>query len=73
MKNCRLEKIASSVLPVKLFPNLIVYSCLTDENQLNATIVTEEKADSRGQIFLRKEQVVRTIAEIEYFNKNVQI
>ena len=54
---------------MKLIPNLIVHSFLTDENQLTATKVKEEKTDSRGQILLKKLQAVCTIAEEESFKK----
>ena len=64
MNNRRLEKTAPSVLQVNLSPNLIVYSCLTAENQLSVTLVKEEKIDSRGQTVLRKQQVVCTGDEI---------
>ena len=67
MNNCRLEKTAPSVLRVNLSPNLIVYSCLAAENQLNVTLVKEEKIDSRGQTVLRKQQTVCTGVEIESF------
>ena len=50
MKKCRLDKIAPSVLQMQLFLNSMVYSCLSDENQSTASIVEEEKTESRGQV-----------------------
>ena len=50
---------------VNLSPNLVVYSCIADENQLTVTFVKEEKIDSRGQTVLRKQQIVGTGTEIE--------
>ena len=73
MNNRRLEKTAPSVLQVNLSPNLIVYSCLTVENQLTVTLVKEEKIDSRGQTVLRKQQVVCTGAGIESFKKYLSL
>ena len=67
--NRRSEKAASSLLQVNLSPNLVVYSCIADENQLKATFVKEEKVDSRGQTVLTKQQLVCTGAEIEAFKK----
>ena len=73
MNNRRLEKTAPSVLQVNLSPNLIVYSCLTAENQLTVTLVKEEKIDGRGQTVLRKQQVVCNGAEIESFKKYLSL
>ena len=54
---------------MNMSPNLIVYSCLTAENQLSVKLVMEDKNYSRGQIVLKKQQVVCTGAEIESFKK----
>ena len=69
MNNRRLEKTAPSVLQVKMFPNLTVYSSLAAENQWTVTLVKQEKIDSRGQTVLRKRQVVCTGAETESLKK----
>ena len=45
--NQRSEKAAPSLLQVNLSPNLVVYSCIADENQLTVTFVKEGKVDSR--------------------------
>ena len=67
--NRRSEKAAPSLLQVNLSPNLVVYSCIADGNQLTVTFVEEEKVESRGQTILRKQQIVCTGAEIEAFEK----
>ena len=67
--NRRSEKAAPSLLQLNLFPNLVVYSCIANENQLTVTFVKEEKFDSRGQTVLRKQQIVCTGTEIEAFKK----
>ena len=64
--NRRSEKAAPSLLQ-NLSPNLVIYSCIADENQLTVTFVTEEKVDSRGRTVLRKQKIVCTGAEIEAF------
>ena len=50
-------------------PNLTVYSCIAPENQLTATLIKEEKIDTRGQTVLREQQIVCAGAEIEAFKK----
>ena len=67
------EKAAPSLLQVNFSPNLVVYSCIADENQLNVTFFKEEKFDSRGQTVLRKQQNVCTGAEIEAFKKYLSL
>ena len=67
------EKAAPFLLQVNLSPNLVVYSCIADENQLTVTFVKEEKVDSRGQTVLRKQQIVCTGAEIEAFKKYLSL
>ena len=71
--NRRSEKAAPSLLQVNLSPNLVVYSCIADENQLTVTFFKEEKVDNRGQTVLRKHQVVCTGAEIEAFKKYLSL
>ena len=71
--NRRSEKAAPSLLQVNLSPNLVVYSCIVDENQLTVTFVKEEKVDSRGQTVLRKQQIVCTGAERETFKKYLSL
>ena len=53
--NRRSEKAAPSLLQVNMSPNLVVYNCIADENQLTVTFVKVEKVDSRGQTVLRKQ------------------
>ena len=71
--NRRSEKAAPSLLQVNLSPNLVVYSCIADENQLTVTFVKEEKFDSRDQPVLKKQQIVCTVAEIEAFKKYISL
>ena len=71
--NRRSEKAAPSLLQVNLSPNLVVYSCIADENKLTFTFLKEEKVDSRGQTVLRKQQIVCTGAEIEAFKKYLSL
>ena len=68
--NRRSDKAAPSLIQVNLSPNLVVYSCIADENQLTVTFVKEEKVDSRGQTALRKQQIVCAEAAIEAFKKH---
>ena len=65
--NRRSEKAASSLLQVNLSPNLVVYSCMANENQLTGV------DKSRGQTVLRKQQIVCTGAEIEAFKKYLSL
>ena len=65
----RSEKTAPSLLQVNLSPNLVVYSCIVDENQLTVTFV--KKSDRRGQNVMRKQQIVFTGAETEAFLKYI--
>ena len=46
----RVEKVAPSVLQVNLSPSLTVCSCITNNNQINLSLVREDKVESRGQI-----------------------
>ena len=54
---------------MNLSPNLVVYSCIADENQLTVTFVKEKTIDSRVQTVLGNQQIVCTGAEIEAFKK----
>ena len=71
--NRRSAKAAPSLLQMNLSPNIVVYSCKADENQLTVTFVKKEKVDSRGQTVLRKQQIVCTGAEIEAFKKYLSL
>ena len=71
--NRRSEKAAPSPLQVNFSPNLVVYSCVADENQLTVTFVKEEKVDSRGQTVLRNQHIVCTGAEIEAIKKYLSL
>ena len=65
----RVEKVPPSVLQVNLFPNLTVCSCITNDNQINLSLVREKKIESRGQSILRKQQILCNIAEVETLKK----
>ena len=71
--NRRSEKAAPSLLQVNLSPNLVVHSCIADENQLTVTFVKEEKVDSRGQTVLRKQQIFCTGADLEAIMKYLSL
>ena len=67
--NRRPEKTNPSLLQVNWSPNLTAYSCVALDSQLTATLVKEERIDSRGQTILRDQQIVCGGAEIEAFEK----
>ena len=68
--NCRVEKVAPSVLQVNLSPSFTVCSCITKDNQISLSLVREEKIESRGQSILRKQQIICNLAEIETLKNN---
>ena len=73
---CRVEKVASSVFQVKLSPNFSVCSCITNDNQLNLSLIKEEKMESRGHSIVRSWQtqqqnqgwtLSKNLSLLEYF------
>ena len=68
--NRRVEKVAPSVLQVNLSPSLTVCSCITNDNQINLSLVREDKVESRGQSILRKQQIICNLSDIETLKKN---
>ena len=71
----RLEKAApsGSVLQMNLSPSLTVRSYITNDNQLTLTFLNEEKIESRGQNFLRKQQILCNTKEIETLKKYLSL
>ena len=60
-----MEKVALSVLQVNFSPRLTVCSCITNDNQINLSLVREVKIESRGQSILRKQQIICNLSEVE--------
>ena len=69
----RVEKVAPSVLQVNLSPSLTVCSCITNDNQINLSLVREEKIESRGQSILRKQQIICNLSEVETLKKYLSL
>ena len=69
----RVEKVAPSVLQVNLSPSLTVCSCITNDNQINLSLVREDKVESRGQSILRKQQIICNLSEIETLKKYLSL
>ena len=69
----RVEKVAPSVLKVNLSPSLTVCSCVTNDNQINLSLVREEKKESRGQSILRKQQIICNLSEVETLKKYLSL
>ena len=65
----RVEKVAPSVRQVNLSPSFTVCSCITNDNQINLSLVREEKIESRGQSILRKQQIICKLSEVETLKK----
>ena len=69
----RVEKVAPSVLQVNLSPSLTVCICITNDNQINLSLVREDKVELRGQSILRKQQIICNLSEIETLKKYLSL